>query len=122
MKALVLHSNGALKLDERSRPIPTSGEPILLRVAYAGVCGSDIPRAFDGGAYHYPLVLGHEFSATVEEAPEGSAFGRGDRVTAFPLIPDLSLPINRSDRLPLQRPHQELLHRTPRTWRVLSRR
>lgn len=95
MKALVLHSNGVLKLDERSRPNPTSGEPILVRVAYAGVCGSDIPRAFDGGAYHYPLVLGHEFSATVEEAPEGSAFGRGDRVTAFPLIPDLALPINR---------------------------
>ncbi len=51
------------------RPDPSWASPVLIRVAAAGVCGSDIPRAFHGKAYHYPLVLGHEFAGTVAEVP-----------------------------------------------------
>ena len=60
---------------------------ILVRVAYSGICGSDIPRAFHGKAYHYPLVMGHEFSGTVAEVPADSPYAAGDRVVVFPLIP-----------------------------------
>jgi len=91
MRALVLESNGQLvhHADRPLPPAPTEGlgveQCVRVRVAACGVCGSDIPRAFDGGAYHYPLVLGHEFSGVVDE--DGVGRKRGDRVAVFPLIP-----------------------------------
>jgi L-iditol 2-dehydrogenase/galactitol-1-phosphate 5-dehydrogenase len=94
MKAMVLTENTQLAIEERTPETTSSEHPILIRVAYAGVCGSDIPRGFDGGAYHYPLVMGHEFSATVEQAPRSSGFAPGDRVAVFPLLPDMTKPIN----------------------------
>ncbi len=94
MKALVLTENGVLEVQDRPRPVPGDAEPVLVRVAFAGVCGSDLPRAFERKAYHYPLVMGHEFSGTVEQAPAGSSWKRGDRVVVFPLLPDMSEPIN----------------------------
>ncbi len=84
MKALELRQNGVLEYTEIE--IPT-GSGILVRVAFSGICGSDIPRAFQGKAYHYPLVMGHEFSGVVEESIPGSTFAKGDRVVVFPLIP-----------------------------------
>ena len=58
-----------------------------MRVAWSGICNSDFARAFGGGAYHYPLVMGHELSAVVEESFPGSRFAAGDRVVVFPLLP-----------------------------------
>ena len=89
MKALVLQANQALSYRE-DFPLPAAPDErpaALIRVAACGICGSDIPRAFRGKAYHYPLVMGHEFSGVVEEPVPGGAFSRGDRVTVFPLIP-----------------------------------
>ncbi|XOV90939.1 MAG: galactitol-1-phosphate 5-dehydrogenase [Bacteroidota bacterium] len=88
MKALVLEDNKLLKV-HNNHPIadgPTL-DSILIRVAACGICGSDIPRGFGGKAYHYPLVMGHEFSGIVAENKEGSQFKEGDRVAVFPLIP-----------------------------------
>lgn len=88
MKSLVLESPGQFVF-HLERPVPTDdpgAESVLVRVAACGICGSDIPRGFDaGGAYRYPLVLGHEFSAVVEE--DGGGFIKGARVAVFPLIP-----------------------------------
>jgi L-iditol 2-dehydrogenase len=91
MRALVLEANGQL-VYHSDRPIPSAPtvglgveNTVLVRVAACGVCGSDIPRAFEGGAYHYPLVLGHEFSGVVET--DGLTHQKGDRVAIFPLIP-----------------------------------
>ncbi len=88
MKALILESAGRFVF-HGDRPAPTEdpgADSLLVRVAACGICGSDLPRGFDpGGAYLYPLVLGHEFSAVVEEA--GHGFRAGDRVAVFPLIP-----------------------------------
>ncbi|MDF3059486.1 MAG: hypothetical protein K0R17_3701 [Rariglobus sp.] len=91
MRALVLEANGRLVYhsDRPVPPAPAAGlgveNCVLVRVAACGVCGSDIPRAFEGGAYHYPLVLGHEFSGVVET--DGVTRKKGDRVAIFPLIP-----------------------------------
>jgi L-iditol 2-dehydrogenase len=87
MKALVLKQDKVLEFLTVPDPRPSSATDVLVAVQHAGICGSDIPRGFQGGAYHYPLVMGHEFSGIVEEAPEGSSWARGDRVTAFPLLP-----------------------------------
>jgi len=46
-----------------------------------------LPRGFGGKAYHYPLVMGHEFSAVVEEERPGGRFRKGDRVVVFPVVP-----------------------------------
>ena len=72
------------QIEEPSAP---ADDWVLVKVDAAGICGSDIPRAFDGGAYHYPLVMGHEFAGTlVENTPLGD-LGSGTRVAVFPLIP-----------------------------------
>jgi L-iditol 2-dehydrogenase/galactitol-1-phosphate 5-dehydrogenase len=87
MKALVLEQKGALVYKEVGAPEKYRENLFLIRVHSAGICGSDIHRAFEGGAYHYPLVMGHEFSGVVEEAPPGGRYTKGQRVTVFPLLP-----------------------------------
>jgi L-iditol 2-dehydrogenase/galactitol-1-phosphate 5-dehydrogenase len=87
MKALVLERDKVIvhrDIPEPERPGP---DWALVKVAFTGICNSDLHRGFGGGAYRYPLVMGHEFSGTVLEAPPGSGFAEGDPVTAFPLIP-----------------------------------
>ena len=86
MKALVLQEKGVLKVEDRPVPEARTENSILIKVAACGVCGSDIPRGFFGKAYHYPLVMGHEFSGIVSE--DKGEFKKGDRVAIFPLIPN----------------------------------
>jgi L-iditol 2-dehydrogenase/galactitol-1-phosphate 5-dehydrogenase len=88
MKALVLEADKKLRF-VKDQPIPDGPEEncALIRVAACGICGSDIPRGFGGKAYHYPLVMGHEFSGIVEEPAKGGFFAKGARVAVFPLLP-----------------------------------
>lgn len=86
MQALVLHAVGDARFESIPQPSPGPGE-VLVRVAFCGVCGSDIPRTFVKGTYHFPTVCGHEFSGTVEQCGEGvEGFAPGEPVTVFPLI------------------------------------
>ena len=87
MKVLSLTQLGHFELQERAMPKPGAGE-VLIKVGAAGICGSDIPRAFVNGPYHYPLVLGHEFAGTICELGEGvDAALLGRHAAIFPLIP-----------------------------------
>ncbi len=88
MKAGVLFAPRDIRYVEVSTPVPAAGE-LLIKTACAGICSSDLPRAMDErGAYHYPLVMGHEVSGIIESIGSGVQ-GRkvGERVTVFPLIP-----------------------------------
>ncbi len=86
MKALVLHAVGDLRYEDIPQPELTPGS-VRVRVAFCGVCGSDIPRIFVKGTYHFPTVCGHEFAGTVEAvAPGAAGFSPGDRVAVFPLL------------------------------------
>ena len=87
MKALVLERDCVLRYTDVPDPVRPGPEWARIRIAFSGICNSDIHRGFGGGAYRYPLVMGHEFSGTVEEPAEGGRFSRGARVTVFPLIP-----------------------------------
>jgi L-iditol 2-dehydrogenase len=87
MKALVLERDKDLVFRDVPEPERPGPEWALVKVAFSGICNSDLHRGFGGGAYRYPLIMGHEFSGTVLEAPTGSGFTPGDTVTAFPLIP-----------------------------------
>ncbi|MBN2322334.1 MAG: galactitol-1-phosphate 5-dehydrogenase [Spirochaetes bacterium] len=86
MKALVLKKNAVLEYVDIPEPKKPGEGFYRIRVAAAGICGSDIHRGFESGAYHYPLVMGHEFSGTVEEAPSGARFGVGRKVVVFPVL------------------------------------
>lgn len=82
MAAAVYHGRGDIRFEERPVPHARAGE-LLVRVAATGVCGSD------SGEWHHgpvqlpvttrhpssrhlgPVVLGHEFSGTVESVGDG---------------------------------------------------
>lgn len=87
MKAWVLHGINDLRFEETNTPIIGENE-VLLAVKAVGICGSDIPRIFRTGTYHFPTIPGHEFAGVVEET--GAAVDKkwlGQRVGVFPLIP-----------------------------------
>lgn len=86
MNALVLHGIGDLKIENVEKPEPKAGE-VRIRVGACGVCGSDIPRCFVKGTYHFPTVPGHEFAGTIDALGEGvEGFAVGDEVAVFPLL------------------------------------
>jgi len=87
MKALVLVENGVLEFKEIADPKRPGDDWARIRVAYAGICQSDKNRGFASGAYHYPLVMGHEFSGVVEEAAISGGPEAGTPVAVFPLLP-----------------------------------
>lgn len=92
MKALVLEQNGRLKYNDVPMPQMAEDE-CLLAVKAAGVCSSDILRAFANGAYFYPLIMGHEFSGEIIECgPKVSNFVPGQQVAVFPLLPCFECP------------------------------
>jgi len=83
MKAYLVEGIGKLEYKEVSRP-ETKEQEVLVKVKAAGICGSDIPRIFETGTYHFPTIPGHEFSGQIVE--------NGKRVGIFPLIPCGSCP------------------------------
>ena len=92
MKAYVLHGIGDYVCEEAKKPCAEAGTA-LVHVKAAGICGSDIPRVYRTGAYHHPLIPGHEFAGEVVEVGEGMSSALiGKRVGVFPLIPCLKCP------------------------------
>ena len=86
MNALVLHAVGEARHESVPTPAPQRCQ-VRIRVAFCGVCGSDISRFFGDGPHTLPLVCGHEFAGTVEQlGPEVDDFRVGDRVAVFPLL------------------------------------
>jgi L-iditol 2-dehydrogenase len=88
MKAVILRANQVLEYVELPIPVLAADE-CRVAVRAAGVCSSDVPRAFDSGAYFYPLIMGHELAGEVVACGKtaSSRFRAGDRVVVFPLIP-----------------------------------
>lgn len=87
MKAWVLHDIGDIRFETVEEPTLAEHE-VLVEVKVSGICGSDIPRIFQTGAYSFPLILGHEFSGVVAKTGECvDVKWQGQRVGVFPLIP-----------------------------------
>ncbi|KYG89874.1 galactitol-1-phosphate 5-dehydrogenase [Metasolibacillus sp. FSL H7-0170] len=87
MKALVLESKATFGLNDIEKPT-IANKQVLVKVAYVGVCGSDLARFFEGKVHNYPIVLGHEFSGVVEQVgDEVTAIKVGNRVAVAPLVP-----------------------------------
>jgi len=78
MKAAVLHGIDDIRYEDVPIPgLDTSEE--YIDIAYSGICGSDTDRVYGKGAYHYPIILGHEFSGLRRQ--------NGKKAVVFPLIP-----------------------------------
>ena len=89
MRSLHVTTPGTAEVVEVPAPRPQPGEA-LLRVRYAGICGSDF-QTFRGTQpfASYPRVPGHEFSAEIVEINEATErFRRGDVVTGVPYFHD----------------------------------
>lgn len=60
-------------------------DEVLVEVKSCGVCGSDIDRVYKKGTYHFPTVIGHEFSGKVVYDPKNELTGK--KAVIFPLLP-----------------------------------
>jgi 2-desacetyl-2-hydroxyethyl bacteriochlorophyllide A dehydrogenase len=84
MKAAVLHGPRTLRVEGAPAPGPAPGEA-LVRVAVAGLCGTDYSIFSGERAVDYPRVMGHEFVGRVEAVGSGVTAPRvGDRVAIEP--------------------------------------
>jgi (R,R)-butanediol dehydrogenase/meso-butanediol dehydrogenase/diacetyl reductase len=81
MRAVVYRGNEELEVAEM--PIPTlTDHEVLVRVAYCGVCGTDLHIVFGDGGWGVPgSVFGHEWSGEVVAAgPSAERWKVGDKV------------------------------------------
>ena len=84
MKCANLHAIRDLRCEEL--PVPECGEDeVLVAVKSCGICGSDLPRVYTKGTYHFPTVIGHEFAGVVVCDPQEELEGK--KVAVFPLLP-----------------------------------
>jgi (R,R)-butanediol dehydrogenase/meso-butanediol dehydrogenase/diacetyl reductase len=86
MKAAVFRGIGQVKVIDVPKPEPGVGE-VLIRVAYCGICGSDL-EAYHLGMYEPGLIIGHEFAGTIAEVgPDVTGWQVGDRVVVNDAVP-----------------------------------
>lgn len=94
MDVLLLRDpEAALELARVAKPM-ISPSDALIRVAYVGICGSDLFHlSGKNQRANYPLIAGHEISGEIVElggenanSPEGERYAVGDRVTIFPAL------------------------------------
>lgn len=86
MLALVKTERGEGFVSLEERPTPTYGEDeVLVRVAFGGICGTDIHILHDQFTYYPPVILGHEFSGVVEAVGDKvTLYKKGDAVVGEP--------------------------------------
>jgi len=86
LKALVFL--GPRNIEIKELPLPAiNKDEILLKVKFAGICGTDV-RIYNGTkAIKAPRIIGHEFSGEIVELGEGiKNFSIGERVTVYPML------------------------------------
>src|SRR2546426_5682593 len=84
MKAIVKTRVGEGQVELKNWPEPSPAvDEVKLRIAYAGICGTDIHIIKNEWPCKPPVVLGHEFCGTVIEIGQGIRnYKPGDRVVA----------------------------------------
>jgi len=91
MRAIVAHAARDLRIDEAEIP-PLGARDVRVRVAFGGICGSDLHYYHDGGfgavRLKEPMILGHEIAGVVEAVGEEARRAKvGDRVAVNPSLP-----------------------------------
>ena len=86
MKAVYIKGKEDLEIAEV--PVPEPGpDQVRLKVAYVGICGSDLHYYFNGAngtfVVREPLIPGHEMSGYIDADPQGE-WAQGTPVTVHP--------------------------------------
>ncbi len=84
MRALVKTGPREEDIEVQQKPEPSPGrDEVKLRIAAAGICGTDIHILRGTWRCDYPVTIGHEFCGAVVETGSGvEQFQPGDRVVA----------------------------------------
>src|SRR5512143_1989821 len=84
MKAVLFPSPGQISIESVADPECTAQE-VIVEVAQAGICGTDVHIYHDEYHSTFPLIAGHEFvGRVVETGRKDSWLRRGDRVAVDP--------------------------------------
>jgi threonine dehydrogenase-like Zn-dependent dehydrogenase len=87
MKALVKNGS-SLAVTAKEMPPVLENNDVIIRVAVAGICRTDVFAADGRIKTIDPVILGHEFSGIVEKTgDEAQSFKSGDKVTVMPVLP-----------------------------------
>jgi len=83
MRAVRIHDDLSLRVDEIDDPRPGPGE-VLVRIEAAGVCGTDL-HILDGMIKPdpYPMTIGHEAAGIVESVGESVSIATGTPVAIY---------------------------------------
>jgi L-idonate 5-dehydrogenase len=92
MRTLVCHAARDVRIEETPPPGALSPHEVLVRVAYGGICGSDLHYQQHGGfgtvRIKEPMALGHEVSGVIEAlGREVQGLKAGQRIAISPSRP-----------------------------------
>lgn len=97
MRAALYHGVGDVRIEDVEEPTPGPGQ-VKIRVAYNGLCGTDLHEVFDEQravpsephpltGVRAPIILGHEIAGVVvDPGPGGSDLEEGTLVAVEPLV------------------------------------
>ncbi len=91
MRAIFAHAAKDLQVEEAANPA-LGPEDIRVRIAFGGICGSDLHYYNHGGfgavRLREPMILGHEIAGVVEAVGAEARWVKvGDRVAVSPSVP-----------------------------------
>lgn len=104
MKAAVWHGVKDIRVEDVDLK-PHKDNEVVVKVAWAGICGSDLHEYLEGPVFipvdhtdeltggHAPLTMGHEFSGVIQEVGKDvTKFKVGDHVSINPTITHHNVP------------------------------
>ena len=83
----IVKEGPTVRLARVPAPMLSAPDDVVLRVAFAGICRTDLLVADGRLPSRDPVILGHELSGVVHEAGPRAGFTVGERVTVAPLLP-----------------------------------
>jgi len=99
VKAAVWHGRQDVRIETVSDPPPPPPGQVQVKVAWCGICGTDLHEYMGGPLYiplhqphpktgvQAPVIIGHEMSGEITALGEGvESFAVGDRIAACPII------------------------------------
>jgi Threonine dehydrogenase and related Zn-dependent dehydrogenases len=102
---VVAHARGDVRVEPVTRAHPSADEAVV-RIAYGGICGSDLHYWLEGAAgesiLREPMLLGHEVVGTVLEAAED---GTGPQVGTLVAVHPATEGAGDGSRYPAGRPN-----------------
>ncbi|KAI5640100.1 alcohol dehydrogenase groES-like domain-containing protein [Phthorimaea operculella] len=86
MEAVVFDGKTLTLKYEKNYPIPkvVNDDDVIVKVEYAGVCGTDLHIGEFPATKEHPVALGHEFVGIVHDVGKKSIFKKGQRVVVDP--------------------------------------